>query len=121
MSSVDDTRAAIWLAMQEDSRKRRDDESPPLQHGDGDGTSDSMEPWQTSVEQRLGQLHADVRHLLFGLIGGSVFLLSAGAAAYLSLADKADRTQTVISDVRVDAAAMNAKLDTLIERTPPVR
>lgn len=34
-----------------------------LQAGGGGGTSGGMDPWQTSVEARLGQLHTDVTGL----------------------------------------------------------
>lgn len=40
-----------------------------LKSGGGGGTSGGMDPWQTSVETRLGQLHADVSQLRTDLLG----------------------------------------------------
>jgi hypothetical protein len=47
-----------------------------LKRQGGGGTSDGMEPWQTSVEARLGQLHTDIGDVRTQL-GGKIDKLDA--------------------------------------------
>lgn len=67
----------------------------PLHKSGGGGTSDGMDPWQQTVETRLGQLHADIRDVgkkvdahLFWTIGGFFTVLASLAGGFLWLADK---------------------------------
>lgn len=77
------------------SRLRRTAE---LQIGDGGGTYDGMDPWQQTIETRLGELRMDVRGLgekidnrffwLLGVFGGGFMaVLVALATGYLRLSD----------------------------------
>lgn len=74
-----------------------------LKSGDGGGTSDGMDPWQTSVETRLGQIHtalegtrkdlgeridSNFKWLLGAYGAGFVILAGMMVAGYLLLADK---------------------------------
>lgn len=68
---------------------------PTLNQGGSDGTYDGMDPWQQSVENRLGQLHTDVRDLgkkvdanLMWMLGGFITVLGALGSGFLWLADK---------------------------------
>lgn len=81
--------------------ERQSDEMARLKSGSGDGTFDGMDPWQTTVETRLGQLHSDVSGLrkavesnfrwLLGAYGaGFVILAGMLISGYLMLADKLD-------------------------------
>jgi hypothetical protein len=89
-----------------------------LQQGGGGGTSGGMsDDWKSSVDAQLGQLHADARNLLLGLIGGFLFLLSAGAAAYVALSDKISDAQVEQVEIKGDIKLVNQKLDTLLERS----
>ncbi len=81
--------------------------SDVLKHGDGDGTSGGVtDDWKASVDRQLEQLHGDVRNLLYGLIGGFLFLLAAGGVAYSKISDQ-------VSDGRVQAQRIEGKIDTL--------
>lgn len=67
----------------------------PLQPGGPGGTSGGMDPWQQTVETRLGQLHTDIRDVgkkvdaqLLWTIGGFFAVLTSLAAGFLWLADK---------------------------------
>lgn len=73
----------------------------PPSGGDHGGPTDPMDPWQTSVETRLGQLHSSIDRLgdrvdsnfkwLLGAYGvGFVTLAGMMVAGYLMLADKID-------------------------------
>lgn len=64
----------------------------------GGGTSDGMDPWQQTVETRLGELRTDVRDLgkkvdghfmaLMAALGTGFLILGGGLiTAYLRLAD----------------------------------
>lgn len=79
-----------------------------LKSDGGDGTSGGMDPWQTSVESRLGQLHTDNSELRSALDSRFLWLLSAFAAGfivlggmmivgYLNLADKIDKVAAVVA------------------------
>lgn len=98
-----------------------------LKGGDGGGTSEGMsDDWKESVDRQLAQLHGDVRHLLFGLIGGFLILGGAGWTAYAKLSDQ-------ITEQRVEQAKsageiegritkMDGKLDLLLDqRTAPAK
>ncbi len=79
----------------------------------GGGTSGGMQDeWKISVDRQLGQLHGDVRNLLYGLIGGFLFVISAGGVAYVKLSDQ-------VGEVRTEQARISGKLDLLIERMKP--
>lgn len=69
--------------------------TPHLRKSGGGGTSDGMDPWQQTVETRLGQLHTDIRDVgkkvdahLFWTIGGFFTVLASLAGGFLWLADK---------------------------------
>jgi len=83
----------------------------------GGGTSGGMtDDWKASVERQLEQLHGDVRALLYGLIGGGIFLLGAGWVAYDKLNDQMTRTHDEIAAVQVNAQRVEGKIDTLEAR-----
>lgn len=99
--------------------------------GGGSGSSGGMsDDWKASVDTQLGQLHQDVRNLLYGLLGAAVLLLGALVTGYLKLSDQAIALQTgpVASlqtemgkqAVRMDSVekhldSIDAKLDKLLE------
>jgi len=86
------------------------DEIPDLKGGGGGGNSGGMsDDWKDGVDRQLGQLHGDVRHLLYALIGGTVLLLGAGATAYVKLSDQ-------ITQGRVEQAAVSGKLDLILKQ-----
>lgn len=94
-----------------------------LRQGSGDGTSGGMsDDWKASVDRQLGQLHGDVRALLYGLVGGFLFLIVGGVGAYIALDSKSDARFGKIEDRltaierKIDAtdAGVNAKLDALL-------
>ncbi|WP_230280236.1 hypothetical protein [Croceicoccus sp. Ery15] len=86
-----------------------------LKSGGGGGTSGGMnDDWKGNVDGQLTQLHQDVRHLLYGLIGAAVLILGAGATAYAMISDQ-------VTGLRVDQAHVSGKIDLLLdrdERTP---
>jgi hypothetical protein len=94
------------------------DEFPDLKGGSGGGNSGGMsEDWKESVDRQLGQLHGDVRHLLYALIGGFIVLLAGGATAYVKLSDQ-------VTQSRVEQAQVSGKLNLIVEQlnrpaTPP--
>lgn len=102
---------------------------PPLKGGDGGGTSGGMtDDWKQSVDRQLGQLHGDVRHLLFGFAAGFLILLSAGISGYLLLDSKfSSKFEGIDSkfdtiDARLTAVerkvdVIDTKLDILIDRS----
>lgn len=61
-----------------------------LKGSGSDGTFGGMDPWQQSVETRLGELRGDVRQVLYSTIGGAAFLLAAFGAGFLALSAKID-------------------------------
>jgi len=67
---------------------------PPLPKSAGGGTSDGMDPWQTSVEGRLGRiedkLDGQFKWSLGAFGGGFAFLLVAFATGFLVLSAKLD-------------------------------
>jgi hypothetical protein len=99
-------------------RQQRD-----LREGGPGGTSgDVTDDWKASVDRQLEQLHGDVRHLLYGLITGFLFLLGAGGFAYSKLSDQVNdgRVQTQRIEGKIDT--LGAKLDAAAERkTDPAR
>lgn len=104
MSDVPKIGSDRWFA-EADDRKRQATER--LKGSGVDGTSGGVtEDWKASVDRQLEQLHGDVRHLLYGLITGFLFLLGAGGFAYSKLSDQ-------VSDGRVQAQRIEGKIDTL--------
>ena len=88
-------------------------ENHDLKHGGGGGTSGGVtEDWKDSVDRQLTQLHGDVRALLYGLIALAVLLAGGGFTLYSQLGNQ-------VSEVRVQQAKQDAKLDLLVERTAP--
>lgn len=90
-----------------------------LKSGGGGGTSDGMDAWQTSVEDRLGALREDLRELRNWLAGGAAFILIALAGGFFFLlgevnnaSDKADAQLTALREgqARIEV--------TLAERLP---
>ena len=95
-----------------------------LRGGDGGGTSDGVtEDWKASVDRQLGQLHGDVRALLYGLVAGFLFLIAAGWLAYDKLSDRVGKIevqqQKTEDKIDIVSARLDGKLDLLIERTAP--
>lgn len=93
-----------------------------LQTGGGGGTSDGMDDWKASVEERLGGLRDDVREVRNWLAGGAAFLLVGLGGGFIfllvevhSASDKADAQLTALREgqVRIET--------TLAERLPPKR
>ncbi len=103
-------------------------EQHQLKHGSGDGTSGGMsDDWKISVDRQLGQLHGDVRGLLYGLIGGFLFLIAGGVAGYLlldgrfgSLESKLDIRITKVEDrltsLERKVDSIDTKIGILLER-----
>lgn len=84
--------------------------SSGLKRGGGGGTSGGMtEDWKASVDAQLVQLHGDVRNLLYGLIGGFLFLIAGGAAIYVKLSEQA-------TAIQIEQAKSSSKLDNIDER-----
>lgn len=90
-----------------------------LKTGGGSGTSDGMDLWPQSVETRLGQLHSDVRQVLYVTIACAVFLLGAGAFAYNRTDDNVRALDSRVRSVEAQTVEINGKLDVLLERTTP--
>lgn len=88
-----------------------------LELGSGGGSSGGMtDDWKASVDRQLEQLHGDVRALLYGLVGGGIFLLGAGWFAYDKLNDQMISTHAEIAAVQVNAQRVEGKIDTLEAR-----
>lgn len=106
----------------------RNSANGPLKPGNGGGTSGGMtDDWKESVDRQLGQLHGDVRALLYGLLGAAAFLLAAIAALYAYTDSKAEGVRSSISsqvdgvDARLRAletsqARVEGKLDSALAR-----
>ena len=58
----------------------------PLKPGGGGDNSDGMDPWQQTVETRLGELRADVRSLGDKLDSKFLWLMGAFGAGFIALA-----------------------------------
>jgi len=105
-----DERLAVIVAAQSELRAMQEQYREGLKSsGDGGNSGGMSEDWKASVDRQLGILHADVRHLLYGLIGGFLILLGAGATAYIKLSDQ-------ITESRVSQASANAKLDQVLQQ-----
>lgn len=78
-------------------RERLAARSPDLKSGDGDGTPGGMDPWQQTVETRLGELRADVRTLLYWTIGAFAGVIGAIGAVYLHMDSKFDTLTALIN------------------------
>lgn len=100
-----------------------------LQGAGNDGTFDGMDPWQHTVETRLGELRGDVRQVLYSTIGGAAFLLAAFATGFLVLLARidgaADRLVGKMDQLSEQAASTNeraARIEATLERsTAPSR
>lgn len=97
-----------------------------LKSGDGDGTSGGVtDDWKMSVDRQLGQLHGDVRALLNRGVMAAVALAAMIAGLYLYTNDKFERLNQRLSAVEVQQAksdaAINGKLDVLLERKEAVK
>lgn len=100
----------------------------PLQGARGDGTFDGMDPWQQSVETRLGELRGDVRQVLYATVGGAAFLLAAFAGGFLMLQGEIrDSTEKVGAKVDAltgqvaDTGERAARIEGALERNQPRR
>lgn len=85
--------------------------------GDGDNYG-GMDPWQTSVDRQLGQIHGDMRDMLRFAIGGFVLTFSAIIASFFllsakieastdKLGAKIDGVTAQLSDVKSNVAVLN--------------
>lgn len=116
----------LWLREKDRKIAELRERGEPLNAGGGGGTSgDVTDDWKASVDRQLGQLHGDVRNLLYGLVGGFLIILASGAGAYLrldgKLEGKSDALRADISALQVQQAKMDAKLDLLVERSTPTK
>lgn len=91
----------------------------------GGGTSDGMSAWQQAVETRLGDLHKDVRQVLYALVAAFLLLAAGGIALYAKLDDRLRYTETAIIrvDSKIDVQAERSrsqddKLDAILHRLP---
>ncbi len=85
-----------------------------LNHGGGGGTSDGVtDDWKADVERQLGQLHGDVRNLLYGLIGGFLVIAAAGWAAYQALEGKFAPIEDRLTKLEVTVGKIETKVDRL--------
>lgn len=96
-------------------------EQHQLKGGDGGGTSGGMsDDWKISVDRQLGQLHGDVRNLLYGLIAGFLVLGAGGITAYVQLDGKFDTRQVKVEDrlnsLERKVDSIDTKIDILLER-----
>lgn len=97
-----------------------------LNTGDGGGTSGGMtDDWKASVDSQLAQLHGDVRNLLYGLIGGFLFLIAGAATIYVKLSDQSTAIQLeqAKASVKLDAVdkrleSIDQKLDVVVGKSP---
>jgi hypothetical protein len=113
--SVDD-RLAKMLASEARIREMMQRES--LNQGSGGGTSGGMDDdWKRGVDSQLAQLHSDVCNLLLGLIAGFLFLIGAGAAAYLRVSDQISSASTGVTELKGKAETLDTKIDLLVERS----
>lgn len=95
-----------------------------MKDGGGNGTSGGVsDDWKASVDRQLGQLHGDVRNLLYALIGGFLVLIAAIGGLYLHVDGKFDRIDGKFDKVderagqtEVRLARIEEKLDLLLER-----
>lgn len=91
-----------------------------LHGGGGGGTSDGMDDWKASVEERLTAVRDDIRELRNWLAGGAAFMLLALAGGFFfllsevnSASDKADAQLTAVREGQV-------RIETILaERLPP--
>lgn len=83
-----------------------------LNAGGGDGTSDGMDPWQQSVETRLGALEGKLdnhlKWLLIAFAGGFIALGGLVLNRSDGLSGKMDQVNERIGDLRADLAALRA-------------
>lgn len=119
MGEVDESLKASLMDVQRGRETLVDQQH--LRRGGGGGTSGGVtDDWKASIDRQLTQLHGDVRALLYGLIGGFLFLIAAGATIYVNLAGQISGTQKDLASLQVESAKTNAKLDTLLARSAPL-
>lgn len=89
----------------------------PLKSGDGGGTYGGMEPWQQTVETRLGDLRGDVKGVsdkidnrFFWLLGTLLGSLGSAFAVLLTI------LLSQVGEVRTDIKALTATVATQNER-----
>ena len=86
-------------------------------------TSDGMDPWQQTVETRLGELRGDVRQVLTATVGSAVFVLGALATGFFFLLGqvgagnekvvaKLEAISTQLADVKTDVAVLKVASET---------
>jgi hypothetical protein len=85
-----------------------------LKGSGSDGTFGGMDPWQQTVETRLGELRGDVRQVLYATIGGAAFVLAAFAGGFLVLSNKVDaaanRVESRIESLSSEVAETNERV-----------
>lgn len=90
-----------------------------LKGGGGGGTSDGMDDWKASVEDRLSGLRSDVREVRNWLAGGAAFLLLALAGGFFFLLSEvtssSDKADAQLAALREGQARIEV---TLNERLP---
>lgn len=104
------------------------EEMDHLKSEGGGGTSGGMDPWQSSVETRLGQLHTGIEGLRSDLNTKFLWLLGAIAASFVAIAglyfyldSRVEPLNDKIVAVQIQQSEVNGKIDTLLERTPAKR
>ena len=102
-------------------RKAEAEILPPLYGDGGGGTSGGVtDDWKSSVDRQLGQLHGDVRNLLYGLIAGFLILAAGGLALFDRQATRLSaieqRQERLEGKLETQDARINGKLDLLLER-----
>lgn len=85
-----------------------------LKSGGGGDNSGGMGPWETSVDRRLDQLHADQRDILRLGIGAFVLAFGAIVTSFLLLSAKIESSADKI-DQRLEKVA--GKIDALTSQT----
>jgi hypothetical protein len=123
--SVDDRFASILTELSTLRRSQREDR--PLS-GDGGGATPGgvSEDWKESVERRLGDLHKDLRGMLYIAVCAVVALATMIAGLYLRTDAKFEEVNTKLAKLEVievrlgkidgDVARIEAKLDKMNER-----
>lgn len=85
-----------------------------LKNGGGNGTSGGVtDDWKSSVEARLGQLHKDVRGLLYAGIAVAIGLAGLVGGLYLHSDGKFDTLNDRITNVQLEQQRSSSKLDAI--------
>lgn len=88
-------------------------------HGGG-GTSDGMDPWKTSVEERLTALREDVREVRNWLAGGMAFLLVSLAGGFIFLLVEISASNKAVNGQLAALKEGQVRIETILaERLPP--